>query len=89
MKKIQFIFAGAALLLASVGVFANNLFVTTYYQSQTAGAVCTTTLTTTLPTGCTTGSLQCQKTETINGEVITFNISRIVDNGPCEIVPRP
>ena len=89
MKKIQIIFAASALLLASAGVFANNLAVTTYYWTISQTVACTNVLSTsTIPPNCTTGNSQCTTTETVDGEATIVFLSRKIDNQPCEKVPH-
>jgi hypothetical protein len=89
MKRTQIIFTAAAILLASIGIFANNLLVTTYYYSTSPGAVCTMPITTSIPAGCGTGTAQCFKAVIIEGELVTIYLSQRIDGGTCQILPRP
>ena len=91
MKKIQVIFAVAALLLAVVGVFANKLVTTTYYQSTSNSADCTTALTLSLPASCDTGTIQPCFLDVANPDesVTRWYFSKIVDSNPCEQLKKP
>ena len=100
MKKIQLILAIAAVLAAGAGVLANarasrNSFAIRYYratdvQYNTMGALCGVEIS---PPQCgdRTGP-QCSLsfTTTVNGVVASrvYYISKIVDNGVCQIVLR-
>jgi hypothetical protein len=89
MKKLHIIFTAAAILLASIGICANNLRLTTYYYATSSGAKCTMPITTSIPPECVSGGAQCFKAVIIDGELVTIYLSRRVDGGECQVVPHP
>jgi hypothetical protein len=83
MKKVRIILAGAAVALASVGVFANSYFVDVFYRANapaTPGALCQTVVTTPV---CETGNFQCYII--INNQ--KFYLSKRTNGGECLTIP--
>lgn len=97
MKKIQIIFAVAAVFLAAVGVFANarSEFAVDYFRAadnkpNTSGANCDVSVTLPCPEGSVT---QCSATysTTLPGQDPsnkTYFVSKRVNGGNCEPVIR-
>lgn len=93
MKKIQMIFAAAAVMLAVAGVYASSVVATVYYSPNWAhrtGLACDIVISTTCSDS---GSTPCQETvslENDNGIFVPTQVlvSKKVDGGNCTQVFR-
>jgi len=96
MKKIQIAFAAVAILVAGVGVIANarTAFATSYYRApdavfNTPGPLCGVVVAKPCPD---VSGPQCTwvYNTVVNGVPAnrTYFISKIVNNGPCQIALR-